>query len=109
MIQGEMKCIGTSQHIKDKYGSGYQLEIKLKTAKIATEDLETSAIKDFVAFTNSIFSDDSEAPELKENFGNWIFCIVINCKFSLFGCHLIQSLLITKAIAFEIVHVMHNV
>merc|ERR1719193_1273344 len=64
-----MKCIGTSQHIKDKYGSGYQLEIKLKTAKIATEDLETSAIKDFVAFTNSIFSDDSEAPELKENFG----------------------------------------
>lgn len=26
---GTFKCMGTSQHIKDKYGSGYETEFKL--------------------------------------------------------------------------------
>jgi len=28
---GIFKCFGTSQHIKDKFGAGYETEFKLKT------------------------------------------------------------------------------
>lgn len=31
MVGGNFKCFGTSQHIKDKYGTGYELEVKIKT------------------------------------------------------------------------------
>ncbi|XP_072168499.1 cholesterol transporter ABCA5-like [Diadema setosum] len=29
MISGQLKCLGTTQHLKDKYGGGYIMEIKL--------------------------------------------------------------------------------
>lgn len=31
MVGGNFKCFGTSQHIKDKYGTGYELEMKIRT------------------------------------------------------------------------------
>lgn len=31
MVNGEFKCFGSSQHIKDKYGTGYEIELKIKT------------------------------------------------------------------------------
>ena len=31
MVKGEMRCLGTSQHLKNRYGNGYILEIKLKS------------------------------------------------------------------------------
>jgi len=31
MVKGEFKCFGSSQHIKDKYGTGYEIELKIKT------------------------------------------------------------------------------
>lgn len=31
MVAGEFKCFGSSQHIKDKYGTGYEIEVKIKT------------------------------------------------------------------------------
>jgi len=30
MVDGEFKCFGTSQHIKNKYGTGYEMEIKVR-------------------------------------------------------------------------------
>lgn len=30
MVDGAFKCFGTSTHIKDKYGTGYELEIKVR-------------------------------------------------------------------------------
>ena len=30
MVDGEFKCFGTSQHIKNKFGTGYELEIKIR-------------------------------------------------------------------------------
>jgi len=30
MVDGEFKCFGSSQHIKNKYGMGFELEIKIK-------------------------------------------------------------------------------
>ena len=31
MVNGEFKCFGSSQHIKNKYGTGYEIELKIKT------------------------------------------------------------------------------
>lgn len=31
MVDGRFKCFGSSQHIKDKFGTGYELEIKIRT------------------------------------------------------------------------------
>lgn len=33
MVAGNFKCIGTPQHIKSKYGKGFEIEIKTKTIK----------------------------------------------------------------------------
>ena len=30
MVQGEFKCFGSSTYIKDKYGTGYEIEIKIR-------------------------------------------------------------------------------
>lgn len=29
MVGGNFKCLGTPQHIKSKYGEGYEIQIKL--------------------------------------------------------------------------------
>lgn len=31
MVGGEFKCFGTSTYIKDKYGTGYEIEIKVRS------------------------------------------------------------------------------
>ncbi|XP_067671428.1 cholesterol transporter ABCA5-like [Haliotis asinina] len=40
MVNGRMECLGPTQHLKDKYGSGYLLEVKLKTGD-QEQDVET--------------------------------------------------------------------
>ncbi|VDO69553.1 unnamed protein product [Onchocerca flexuosa] len=32
MTNGEFRCLGSTQHIKSKYGSGYSLAIRLSTS-----------------------------------------------------------------------------
>lgn len=41
MVEGQFKCFGSSQHIKDKYGTGYEIELKIKTLG----EKETAAIQ----------------------------------------------------------------
>jgi len=31
MVKGEFKCFGPSTHIKDKFGTGYEIEFKIRT------------------------------------------------------------------------------
>lgn len=31
MVKGEFKCIGTASHIKDKYGTGFEIEFKIRS------------------------------------------------------------------------------
>lgn len=31
MVKGEFKCFGSASHIKDKYGTGYEIEFKIRT------------------------------------------------------------------------------
>ena len=33
MVSGNFKCIGTPQHIKSKFGKGFEIEIKVKNVK----------------------------------------------------------------------------
>ena len=28
LTKGELRCLGSTQHLKNKYGAGYQLEVK---------------------------------------------------------------------------------
>merc|ERR1719220_1055996 len=37
MVKGELKCLGSTQHLKNKYGAGYQLEVKWSGAKITSD------------------------------------------------------------------------
>ena len=42
MVAGEFKCFGSSQHIKDKYGTGYEIEVKVRSLSEAemTKEIE---------------------------------------------------------------------
>jgi ATP-binding cassette subfamily A (ABC1) protein 3 len=31
MVSGEFKCFGSSQYIKDKYGTGFEIEVKIRS------------------------------------------------------------------------------
>ena len=33
MVNGNFKCIGTPQHIKSKFGKGFEIEIKVRNVK----------------------------------------------------------------------------
>lgn len=30
MVNGKLRCIGSAQHLKDKFGKGYSIRIRLK-------------------------------------------------------------------------------
>ena len=34
MVQGSFKCVGSTYHIRDKYGSGYEIELNLDLQEI---------------------------------------------------------------------------
>ena len=38
MTSGQLKCIGTPQHLKSKFGRGFQLDITLETQPVEGED-----------------------------------------------------------------------
>jgi len=33
MVNGKFKCFGSGQHIKDKFGTGYEVEVKIEWPK----------------------------------------------------------------------------
>jgi len=54
MVRGGIfRCYGSSQHIKNKYGVGYEIEIKIQKPKY--EDLEQLAQQ--LKFTDNNLSD----------------------------------------------------
>jgi ATP-binding cassette subfamily A (ABC1) protein 3 len=58
MVNGEFKCIGSTQHLKNKFSKGYILTIKLKKSDAIDRVLE---VKKFVA-------DNFEGSHLKEEY-----------------------------------------
>lgn len=41
MVDGRLKCFGTTQHLKKNFGQGYYVEIKLDLTFITAKNKET--------------------------------------------------------------------
>ncbi|XP_045141968.1 ATP-binding cassette sub-family A member 17-like [Echinops telfairi] len=50
MVQGQFKCLGSPQHLKSKFGSGYSLR-----AKVHSDDGQKAALDEFKAFVSLTF------------------------------------------------------
>ena len=63
MVRGGIfKCFGSQQHIKDKFGTGYEIEIKIcKPTQVDLEELSES-----LGYSNSLLGD-IEFSELREH------------------------------------------
>ena len=60
MVNGEMKCIGSLQHLKSRYGEGYTLLVKINLESSNGDDTK---VNEFITFILSSFSDSI----IKEN------------------------------------------
>uniref|UniRef100_A0A8P0TPB2 ATP binding cassette subfamily A member 17 n=2 Tax=Canis lupus familiaris TaxID=9615 RepID=A0A8P0TPB2_CANLF len=49
MVEGQFKCLGSPQHLKSKFGSGYSLRAKIRS------DKQQEALEEFKAFVNLTF------------------------------------------------------
>nr|KAF6488605.1 ATP binding cassette subfamily A member 3 [Molossus molossus] len=49
MVQGQFKCLGSPQHLKSKFGSGYSLQAKVRS------DGQQEALQEFKAFVDLTF------------------------------------------------------
>lgn len=44
MANGKLRCLGSAQHLKSKFGQGYQIELKVATVKQDDEDVRTQLV-----------------------------------------------------------------
>merc|ERR1719341_1749882 len=59
MVKGELRCLGSTQHLKNKYGAGYMLEVKWRRGETPTWDTLEAKLKEFFPAleVNEQFSD----------------------------------------------------
>ena len=68
MVNGRFQCLGSTQHLKDKFGAGYSLIIKLRVhraGEVSSEtslEIKTRALMEYVrsAFPNSQLKDQHD-------------------------------------------------
>nr|XP_020862173.1 ATP-binding cassette sub-family A member 3-like [Phascolarctos cinereus] len=62
MVNGQFKCLGSPQHLKSKYGSGYTLLAKIKGYTKEEEKMAVEAFKTFVdeTFPGSILEEEHQ-------------------------------------------------
>jgi len=50
MVEGRFKCFGSAQYLKNKYGMGYEIEIKIRNlgSQEIAQQKKSCALKDFV-------------------------------------------------------------
>ena len=58
MVNGELKCLGSLQHLKSKFGEGYTLLVKISLSETDLENNETK-VAEFISFIQSSFSFSS--------------------------------------------------
>uniref|UniRef100_A0AAZ3PIM6 ABC transporter domain-containing protein n=1 Tax=Oncorhynchus tshawytscha TaxID=74940 RepID=A0AAZ3PIM6_ONCTS len=61
MVNGQFKCLGSPQHLKSKFGSGYTLLAKVRVHK-EVEDSDLQLFKDFIesTFPGSLLTDEHQ-------------------------------------------------
>ncbi|KAK7506756.1 hypothetical protein BaRGS_00002231 [Batillaria attramentaria] len=55
MVNGQMECLGPTQHLKSKYGSGYLLEVKLGGSGGATNEMLEQRVQEFERHLMTLF------------------------------------------------------
>ena len=74
MVQGRFKCIGTTNHIRVKYGSGYEIELNLDLVDVL-KDLDE--IPEAESMTDNISVVKDYLSQWQENFKNLDFPVLI--------------------------------
>lgn len=63
MANGKLRCLGSAQHLKTKFGKGYQLELKVASPGKEDDDYKTNTLT--LARSKGVVSGDEE--EVNEN------------------------------------------
>jgi ABC-type multidrug transport system ATPase subunit len=67
MVNGELKCLGSLQHLKSRYGEGYTLMVKLA---LNQDGEDKKIIDNFITYALQTF-DNSEVKESRDGFINF--------------------------------------
>eukprot|EP00929_Paragymnodinium_shiwhaense_P064280 TRINITY_DN32188_c0_g1_i1.p1 TRINITY_DN32188_c0_g1~~TRINITY_DN32188_c0_g1_i1.p1 ORF type:complete len:1389 (+),score=233.65 TRINITY_DN32188_c0_g1_i1:111-4277(+) len=62
-VLGSLRCLGTPIHLKSKYGSGYQMEIRLKSTTAAEEKITFTSTDQVTSFVKSALSSEAQLLE----------------------------------------------
>lgn len=57
MVKGELRCLGSTQHLKNLYGAGYTLEMKLRGGDRTPTSTQGVKPNDLREFVGELFSD----------------------------------------------------
>uniref|UniRef100_A0A452QIJ6 ABC transporter domain-containing protein n=1 Tax=Ursus americanus TaxID=9643 RepID=A0A452QIJ6_URSAM len=77
MVQGQFKCLGSPQHLKSKFGSGYSLRAKVRS------DGQQEALEEFKVFVNLTFPGEGHCTEGVYQPGRprpWVFGVLEKAK-----------------------------
>ena len=69
MVNGELKCLGSLQHLKSRYGEGYTLLAKIALIN-NDRQLQTTNINEFISFILDSFSNNCKLKENRDGFIN---------------------------------------
>jgi len=61
MAGGKLKCLGSAQHLKSRYGTGYQIELKVMEASKGDHDVEVNLTNLINWSSNNTNTEDSDA------------------------------------------------
>jgi len=62
MANGKLRCLGSAQHLKTKFGQGYQLELKVLSAKKDDEDFKTHMLA-LARFKGTVTDVEAVSPD----------------------------------------------
>ncbi|CAK9809913.1 Cholesterol transporter ABCA5 [Anthophora plagiata] len=83
MVKGELRCIGSTQHLKNLYGAGYTLEMKLLGGDCTPTTPSGDRISSLKEFVSSLFPDAT----LEESFADrLVFAVPQHAVTSLAEC-----------------------
>jgi ABC-type multidrug transport system ATPase subunit len=63
MANGRLRCLGSAQHLKNKFGQGYQVEMKIKLVSPENDDYKVNA----ASLSSREGTGDVEAPSSEED------------------------------------------
>lgn len=87
MANGQLRCIGSAQHLKSKFGKGYQLEVKVKHVNRSDTDFQQNMNEileryDLTAGATATLSN-KDADSMKDNAHHELYFNVDEAKFAL--------------------------